>query len=574
MIKKLDKGTINKIAAGEVVERPFSVVKELVENSLDAEADSIKISIKNSPVKYLEVKDNGTGIKKDELELAFQRHATSKIENVNDLFRLNSLGFRGEALPSIASVSYLTSISKHKDEDIGAKIVYDAGKKVRFVEKNRKTGTTVRVERLFYNVPARKKYLKNPSYELRLIKNYTGKLGLAYSFDKKIEVKLDKDGKNLLHYSPYDDFNDRITHFYGKKLANNLLYFEEEGDFYSFKGYISSQNYTRKNSKEINFYINDRIIKNRNIIYSVKNALSEVLESREYPYLFLFVNINPTAIDMNVHPQKLEARISNERKIYSSLYHKVKGLFEKMESISEVDMKKNESSDEKSTEYNEENNSFGETAKVAEKNLFENMYSERNRKSDKTKNLNLFDHRFLDVVFGRYLLFVSREDLLFVDFHALNERIFYDRYKEKGFKEYSSHIIPEAIELGKRDYELLMENKKFLKKMGIKFRDFGNNSIVVETLPAFNNRENLHAEEVVREVIENLEEGKKSNPFKDIISSLACKTSLKSGDKLNKSDIKEFIKYIEKGGMSLTCPHGRPVIKKLKKEDIDSWFKR
>src|SRR6056297_3494908 len=571
MIKKLNKNTINKIAAGEVVERPFSVAKELVENSLDAESDSIEVVIKNAPSKFVEVKDNGTGIKRDELELAFQRHATSKIDNINDLMKLDSLGFRGEALPSIASVSYLTAISRQEDEKIGGKIVFDGGNKVLFEENKSIDGTLIRVERLFYNVPARKKYVKSPFYEMRLIKEYVGKIGLAYSEKNNVEFKLTKDGNMLLNYTKYDDINDRIAKFYDDEIADNLLFFEKNQKDFSVKGYITSQNVTRKNSTEMNFFINKRLIKNRRIIYTVKNALSEILESGEYPYLFLFLEIDPEKIDVNVHPQKSEVRIVDEKKIFSTIYHQVKNLFTKIDSVSTVDYSKLEELKEDNGTKNREFDKLEEDQKSLFKN---NDFSNIKRNHSINENIRLFDYRYEGVIFERYLFFVSNSEILFVDFHALNERILYDKLVEEGLEKYKSHIIPEAVTLSSKDYDYLIENKDILGKIGIEFRDFGEKTIVVETVPNFTYKDNIGAEKIIKNIVENMEKRNDDNPYKDILSRIACRGSLKSGDKLNEEDVKTFVEYIEKGGLSLTCPHGRPIIKKLTKDNIDKWFGR
>jgi len=571
MIQKLDSNTINKIAAGEVVERPVSIVKELIENSLDADSSKIEIIIKNNPTFFIEVKDNGNGIKKNEIELAFQRHATSKIDDINDLMGLNSLGFRGEALPSIASVSYLTAISRHKDEKIGGKIVFDGGEKALIEDNKSIDGTLIRVERLFYNVPARKKYVKSPFYEMRLIKEYIGKIGLAYSEKNNVEFKLTKDGNMLLNYTKYDDINDRIAKFYDDEIADNLLFFEKNQKDFSVKGYITSQNITRKNSTEMNFFINKRLINNRRMIYTVKNALSEILESGEYPYLFLFLEIDPEKIDVNVHPQKSEVRIVDEKKIFSTIYHQVKNLFTKIDSVSTVDYSKLEELKEDNGIKNREFDKLEED----QKSLFQNNdFSNIKRNHSINENIRLFDYRYEGVIFERYLFFVSNSEILFVDFHALNERILYDKLVEEGLEKYKSHIIPEAVTLSSKDYDYLIKNKDILGKIGIEFRDFGEKTIVVETVPNFTYKDNIGAEKIIKNIVENMEKRNDDNPYKDILSRIACRGSLKSGDKLNEEDVKTFVEYIEKGGLSLTCPHGRPIIKKLTKDNIDKWFGR
>ena len=577
MIKKLDNITINKIAAGEVVERPLSVVKELIENSIDANATAIKVSVRNSPSLFCEVSDNGVGIPFEELPYAFERHATSKIEKIDDLFALSSLGFRGEALPSIASVAYVTAISKTDSEKEGGKIVFDGGKRVLYEKAMRKRGTTVRVENLFFNVPARKKFLKSAVYEMRLIKEYISKEALIFS-DAGISFELSKDGKTVMKFSEHDDFTDRVRHYYGKEVSENLVYFEKEHDFFRFKGYITAQHIVKKNSSELNFFVNGRAIKHKKLLFVVKNSLREVLEPGTYPYLFLFLEISPDFIDFNVHPQKIEARFTNEDIIFSSIYKSIKDTFQKLDAISTVSSFGNEREFSDSNDYtysvSRRNRTEDIVAEAKRINLFDDQDDIKMDFSRAEKKISLFDYKYVDTIFERYLLFSSNEELLFIDFHALNERINYDKFLNDNFLKYKSNIIPVAVSLGKKEFDLIMENKDLLDRFGITIREFGESSVIVETLPQMRLKQNINVEKLLHEIVEIIEKESDEKLFADVIATMACKASFRTGDKLSDEDIAIFAKYIENGGFSLTCPHGRPVIKKIKKYDIDKLFKR
>lgn len=556
MIQRLDSVTVNKIAAGEVVERPVSVVKELVENALDAGATDIRITIKDNPSAYLEVADNGCGMSFDDLGRAFERHATSKIASIDDIWSLSSFGFRGEALPSIAAVSLCTCFTSTGSGE-GGKIVYEGGSERVYEVANREKGTSIRVENLFYNIPARKKYLKSNDYEMRLIKEYIARQAFATA-DLRIRFTLVKNNDTILAFTEHDACHDRIAHYYGREVADSLLSFNTDGAFFHIDGLISARHCTVSHAQNMVFFVNGRPIRDKRLSFAVKNALQGIFEPQEYPYVFLFITIDGGHVDVNVHPQKHEVRFAEDRSLYGAVYAAIRPLYTTVSAVGGVQ--------------------FTPIGDVVDQGV---VYSPVSLFDESAQSASVHDstatytdsYRYLGVVFERYCLFFDANEMLLIDFHAINERILYDRFMAGTMKEYTAHIIPQAIHIGQRYMHMIEENIELFERFGITVRVFGSDSIIVETVPLIGKR-HADPEKLLRGILEDMEIESVRNPRAEIIAQRACKASLRTGDSVPDSDAWFFLKTILEGTTSLTCPHGRPVVKRIREHDINQWFKR
>lgn len=558
MIQRLDSVTVNKIAAGEVVERPVSVVKELVENALDAGATDIRVTIKDSPSAFLEVADNGSGMSFDDLGRAFERHATSKIISIDDIWSLSSFGFRGEALPSIAAVSLCTCFSSNGKTE-GGKIVFEGGIERLYEAASREQGTTVRVENLFYNIPARKKYLKSNDYEMRLIKEYIARQAFATA-EKHIRFTLVKNNSTILAFTEHDTCIDRIAHYYGRDIADTLLSFEAEGHFFRLNGFISARQHTVSHAQNLVFFVNGRPIRDKRLSFTIKNALQGIFEPQEYPYAFLFITIDGDHVDVNVHPQKHEVRFAEDRSLYSAVYAAIRPLYTTVAAVGGVQFSPI------SDEVSEAGASYSAVS------LFNEFGHQSEDVHDDTTTV-LLKYRYFGVMFDRYCMFSNETELLLIDFHAINERILYDRFMTGDIKDFTAHIIPQAIHIGQRYVGMIEENSDLFERFGITMRVFGPETVIVETVPLIG-KQQADPEKLLRGILEDTETESLKSPRAEIIAQRACKASLRTGDSVPESDAWFFLQTILDGKTALTCPHGRPVVKRLSANDINQWFKR
>ena len=561
MIKKLDRVTINKIAAGEVADRPVSVIRELVENALDAGASRIEIVVAASPLEKMSVSDNGSGIAFEEIPAAFDRHATSKISAADDLLTLDTLGFRGEALPSIASVSRCTLISSCEDGGHGGRIEFAGGKRTSYKAASRARGTTVIVEDLFYNIPARRKYLKSPPYETRLIREFAERIALIYA-DAGLEISLSVNGRTLLSTDSEDGFLDRMAAVCGETVSASLMGFEKERDVFRLKGWVSGSDTVANNSRNMNLFVNGRAVNDKRFVYTVKNALKEIIPPGKYPFCVVFIEIDPRYADFNVHPRKTEIRFRDENRIYGSIYNSVISVFAGFESLPSGGFAEVLGVPDAGESTHQSSLFAGHSAETA---ILE--------AESGAGSVSLFGHRYMGVVFGRYMLFASEDEMIMVDFHALNERLVYDSLKDRAYRDPGARIIPEVIMLGSAYADIIEEKAEDLRRVGFGVRKIGDDSVVIESIPVYL-RDAASAEALLRDICGDLSSGEAAGPFDEYFAMRACKSSFRSGDRLSGEDVRAFAAAVERGGFSLTCPHGRPVARRLGKKDIDRLFKR
>lgn len=609
-INVLDTETSDKIAAGEVVERPFSVVKELIENSIDAEAKNITVEIFDGGQKNIKVTDDGAGIHPDDIEKAFLSHATSKISRIDDIFSIHTMGFRGEALPSIAAVSETSLKSRIAENDYGKEISISGGK-INFIkETGCNTGTTIEVNNIFYNVPARQKFLKSSQRETALITDIVERLAIAHC---DISFRLYSNGKKVLNTYSTDNMLDTLRTIYGKNVSDNLIKIESATDTISVYGYIGNAELSRGSRNNQSIFINRRYVKNRLITTAVEKAYKSFLTINKFPYFVLFIEIYPELVDVNVHPTKTEVKFQNEREIYKivfdcvhrALRDSLKDTF--MNDIDTDDFSGNDDGKiqvelpldlhsgfheiknipEGDNNYIEKHNSINDTA---EKYMFNKYPANLTSVSDSPSvkipeaQRNDFNENKLPElnIIGQfnktYILAESSDCLYIIDQHAAHEKVLFEKYmNEIKSQNVISQILitPMILELDSNDFNYYVENKEIFNTAGFNIELFGDNTISIREVPLFLGKPDV--KNLFMDIIDNLKElgsGKTSEVKYGVIAKRSCKAAVKANDILNSDEMKALLKAMQKAEDPFTCPHGRPTIIKITKYEMEKKFKR
>lgn len=625
-INLLSSKIYNRIAAGEVVERPFSVVKELVENSIDAGSKNINVEISDGGKSVIRVFDDGSGIEKDQLKKALLPHATSKIATLDDLDDITTLGFRGEALASIASVSKITITSKPENQQSGARISAEGGNIGEIIDDASPDGTEIVVRNLFYNTPAREKFLKTDRGEESDISAIMAKFILG---NPNVAFKYVADGKVVLQ-SFGDGLESAMISVYGSGIIKDCFYIDSEKNGIKIKGYIGKQYFSKPNRSYQSSFMNGRYVVNQTISAAVTNAYSSYMMKRQYPFYVLSVELPPETVDVNVHPNKTDVRFSDNRIVYGAIYSVLSKVLdgsgealnivieknsintnditndyvthnELNQSSAIVKEPKNVKGNEKSLPYgNYSYNtlSFCDSGKID--NL--NVDSDNNAKPDdifaenkayleslekkKEELLNKpvqqvveieTDLRFVGQVLNTFLVFDDGNDIYFVDQHAAHERILFDKFMDQiksGTIDVQPLLIPYIENVNQEEYTFLLDNVKAFDALGIEISDFGKNSIKISTLPTC--FIDMNVKGFLFDVLSDLR-GLKSlsidNILREKIAQKACKVAIKSGDSVSDDEVVIVADAIKKN-MGLKCPHGRPVVVKITRTEIDKWFKR
>ncbi len=593
-IHLLDNETINKIAAGEVIESPKSIVKELVENSIDAGAYEITVEIKNGGKSLIRISDNGKGIERDQVENAFKRHCTSKISSSDDLNSLFTLGFRGEALASIAAVSKVEVISRTNDGIYGLKMAIEGGQIILKEDVGCPVGTTITVTDLFFNVPARKKFLKSDTSESSNINEIVISLALSKEY---ISFKYINNNNIAFRTPKTDSFINTISSLYEKDLYNSLLVVDYKSDVVTMTGYTTNLNYYRGNRKQQVVFVNGRVIKHKRIGFFIEAAYNTLLPKNKYPACFLKIEIDPVLVDVNVHPAKTEIRFQNEelvlnevkRAIYSAL-HSISIMKEvKKETILKGPVKnadKTEIFDEGGGRHDKDRNIFEEAIeeeraivlKEAPKLYKKQMFEQESFMEAGVGKGRLPELSVIGIVMDTYIICedIEKTQMLMIDQHAAHERINY----EKFLKQYAAReiliqeIVPEVINLSYDDYEKAVSNVEIFENLGISIENFGNNAILINNIPTIFKDSNL--KDMFYSILDSLKETEKSNLdfIMDKIIKDACVKSVKSGDKLHISEVRALLNDLDKTDNPYTCPHGRPLIIKMTRYEIEKMFER
>lgn len=625
-INLLSSKIYNRIAAGEVVERPFSVVKELVENSIDAGSKNINVEISDGGKSVIRVFDDGSGIEKDQLKKALLPHATSKIATLDDLDDITTLGFRGEALASIASVSKITITSKPENQQSGARISAEGGNIGEIIDDASPDGTEIVVRNLFYNTPAREKFLKTDRGEESDISAIMAKFILG---NPNVAFKYVADGKVVLQ-SFGDGLESAMISVYGSGIIKDCFYIDSEKNGIKIKGYIGKQYFSKPNRSYQSSFMNGRYVVNQTISAAITNAYSSYMMKRQYPFYVLSVELPPETVDVNVHPNKTDVRFSDNRIVYGAIYSVLSKVLDgsgealniiiEKNSINTNDITndyvthnglnqssaidkepKNVKGNERSLPY--ENYSYN-TLLFCDSGKIDNLSvdSDNNAKPDdifaenkayleslEKKKEELMnkpvqqvveietDLRFVGQVLNTFLVFDDGNDIYFVDQHAAHERILFDKFMDQiksGTIDVQPLLIPYIENVNQEEYTFLLDNIKAFDALGIEISDFGKNSIKISTLPTC--FIDMNVKGFLFDVLSDLR-GLKSLSIDDIlrekIAQKACKAAIKSGDSISDDEVVIVADAIKKN-MGLKCPHGRPVVVKITRTEIDKWFKR
>lgn len=551
---------VEKIAAGEVVERPASVVKELLENSIDAGAKKISIHVKGGGIREIRISDDGCGMSREEVLLAVKRHATSKISDAEDLDRITTLGFRGEALPSIAAVSRMEIITRRKEDIVGTKVVLEGGEIKKVEDIGAPVGTSVVVRDLFYNTPARRKFLKGEKREFYYIASLVEKYALLYA---QIHIKLINEGRTVIDVPP-SDLRTRVMKLWGADIARDMVEIDG-GKEIKLHGLVSKPFRTRKDRSRMIIFVNGRYVKNKVLEDAVLEGYGTLLFRDSYPYVVLMLQISPEEIDVNVHPAKLYVKFKDENRVRQEIS---KLIWESLTARENIPSTVKMGSEERAPLVKEE-------MKLTQERIveFEVEGSTHPRRiEDYLPKMRTLPMEVLGQVADTYIILKSPEGLVIVDQHAAHERIRYERFLRDVKEGKSQQLLePIVLNLNFSDYQRALEIKDELRRYGFIIEDFGNNAVIVRAIPPLLTKKD--AEEAIREVV-SLGPRALQERRDEIIKLISCKGAIKANQKLSTFEMEELINQLLRCENPYTCPHGRPTMIKLKVEDLEKMFKR
>jgi len=598
-IHQLPESLANKIAAGEVVERPASVVKELVENSLDAKSTMIKVEVIEAGLNLIKVSDNGMGMSKDDVERSFLRHATSKIQYDTDLFHVNSLGFRGEALASISAVSKLT-IKTSTGDEAGTELYLEGGKIIEASKSDARQGTEITVEQLFYNTPARLKYMRTIYTELGHITDLVNRYALAHPH---VRFEVVHNEKNIFKSPGTNQLLQVIANIYGNNVARQMIKIGEETKDFKVTGYIAKPEVTRSSRNFITIIINGRYIKNRALTHAILRAYHTLLPIHRSPIAVISIEMDPILVDVNVHPTKLEVRFSKEKELTALIESIIKEAFKNLTLIPQVTQSKETKEKQKTLQMDAEQfhkdslqniDSFEPV--VEGTNLFTEGY-ERNENEDigsiyerpaitddfTTTYTEKDDERVpplypIGQLQGTYILAQNELGFYMVDQHAAQERIKYEFFRDKLAEtnnELQSLLIPITFEFTNEELIFIKENEKLLNDVGLFFEAFGHQTLAIRDVPTWFPKDT--EEEIVRDMIEQIIVDHTINVKsirEEVAIMMSCKRSIKANHYLDMNEMNQLLNELRTCEDPFTCPHGRPVIIHFTTYEIEKMFKR
>ena len=632
MICILDEKTIDKLAAGEVVERPASIVKELLENSIDAGATKISVEIKNGGIDLIRVTDNGSGIDAGEVRTAFLPHATSKLKSIEDLYSLTSLGFRGEALSSIAAVSKAELLTKRAEDILGSRYVIEGGNEVTLEEAGVPDGTTFIIRDLFYNTPARRKFLKTGHTEAGYITTLIEEMAMDRP---DIAYKYSVNGSNRLVTGGNGDLKEVIYRIYGRDISDNLMEVNAEDGDMSLKGYIAKPVVVRNSRAYENYFVNSRYIKDDIIAKAIEDGYAGFLMQHRFPFTALFLTLSPENTDINVHPRKMEIKFSDPPAVYEFIKAAIKDTLSGKEFINDF------SFDEEKTELppkapeiapepfekpvilrEEKVNSYNADSEDSDDHLFTSITPESAREEktevpetpaedtiqenayepetpgnwdeyrdvpEKGSQLDLFeekilskdafsDYKIIGQIFNTYWILQYKDEMLLIDQHAAHEKVNYERFMEEFRNKdiMSQNLNPPVImTLNGKERTVLERFLDRFTEMGFEIEPFGGNDFALRTVPV--NLYGLSEHEVMTALLEELSSGVKDEDISiihDKIASMACKASIKGNEEISYAEAEALLKQLMSCKDPYNCPHGRPTIIKMSKYELEKKFKR
>lgn len=601
IIKILDQNTINKIAAGEVIDRPASVVKELLENAIDAKAKSITVEIKDGGISFIRITDNGVGISKEDIPVAFLRHSTSKITDALDLLTISSLGFRGEALSSIAAVSQVELISKPVDQMSGTRYMIEGGKEKQLEEIGAPNGTTFIIRNLFYNTPARKKFLKIAATEAGYINGIVERIALSHP---DISIRFINNNANKLFTGGNDDLKNVIYNVYGKEAAGGLLEVKAENEYISLSGFVGKPFISRGNRDYENFFINGRYIKSNLISSAIEEAYKPYSMQHKYPFTVLHFHIEGSLIDVNVHPSKMEIRLENPNNIYHFIYETIRDALKIKENIPEIKIEAPKTSEiHQKTQEPKQKVSYPEPFEtkriqlIKEEPVYKTDYNQqvhdepevKQEIGPEPKQIELFTDKFLSSeaiikhkiigqLFDTYWLVEYEDNLFILDQHAAHEKVLYERtIKSLETREYSVQnlAVPIIVTLSMKEEELLLKYMDEFQKIGFEIENFGGNEYAIRAVPY--NLFSINSKELFISILDELSDEITHSGHTMItekIASVSCKAAVKGNQRLSYAEMNELIKELLTLENPYNCPHGRPTIISMSKQEIERKFKR
>ena len=631
-INVLPKEVYQLIAAGEVVERPSSVVKEMIENSVDAGAKNITVEIRRGGTEYIRITDDGSGIDKDQVEKVFIPHATSKIKYADDLNSIGTLGFRGEAMASVAAVARVELLSRTKDSDIGSRYEIAGGEEIDFSDAGCPRGTTIVVRDLFFNTPARMKFLKKDVTEGNAVAGVVDRMAISHP---DISFRFIRDGKQTLITSGSGDLKSTVYSVFGREFSSALIDVDYSVNNMRVTGVVTKPSQSRKSRAMQFFYINNRLVKSKTAMAALEQAYKNNIMVGRFPGCVLNIECDSSFVDVNVHPAKTEVRFANERPVFELIYYGVKSAIETGDTFKEakitpkpvyenaqgrLDFVKDKSSEpqqiifkqkpknenfwnvssvqdykndlsenisslpkdhEKDTLNINLNRIFDTSVKPAESDKSESIISKtleankENKQTDSDNEIEIPDFRVIGEAFKTYIIVEIDRNLYFIDKHAAHERMNFERLKSES--EINSQILlsPVAVKLSKEEYTAVCENLDLYKKCGFVIEDFGNSSVIVRECPSILDNEDV--EDLVIETAQKLLDGKTDitpEQMDWIFHSTSCRAAVKAGDYTSPYERELFVKKLLSMPEIRYCPHGRPVLIKMSKYEIEKQFGR
>ena len=563
-IHRMNPHLANLIAAGEVVERPVNIVKELVENAIDAAATSIQIDLLESGLQEIRVRDNGHGMDEEDLLLAFERHATSKITTEYDLFHIRSLGFRGEALPSIASVSSVDARSS-MDDVSGTQILLDFGTLKQKKSLAQPRGTQITITKLFYHTPARLKYIKSVQYELALIADFCDKVALSYP---QIRFQLTNNGKSLLQTPGNGQLLETIAKVYGNDVAKNMVFFEKRNRDYTLSGYRCHPQYAKSNRQAITTLVNGRVIRHYKIQQAVLEGYGQLIPEGRYPICVLAIHTDPSFIDVNIHPSKLEIKFSEESMLIHLIKEALQATFTNQVFPTRIEPSNSRFESKYQTQINEY--SPKESPYTQETFSFQEVHQ---------TSQSLFDDlHYIGQYAGTYLLFQKDTGLFLLDQHAAAERIRYELYSKRMASKRADSMeltVPLEFSFTTEEWNRFDYQKGELQAYGFDIEASGPRSFSLRAIPAWfpHGYEALYSQQFIDFILQGtpIQEEKIVD---ELAILLACKHSLKANQYLSNDEVHQLINQLKACVNPSTCPHGRPILVEISHYQIEKWFKR
>lgn len=608
-IQELDQNTINQIAAGEVVERPASIVKELLENAIDAGATMIAVEIEDGGTSLIRITDNGSGIETGDIKLAFKRHTTSKIKTAIDLLSVSSLGFRGEALSSIAAVCQVELITKTKDNLTGNRYKIEGGKEILFEEIGAPEGTTFIVKNIFFNTPARRKFLKTAQTEAGYVSDIVEKIALSHP---EISISFKSNKQMKIHTAGNGNLKDVIYNIYGREVTNHIIEVNQENDFMKMTGFIGKAVISKGNRTFENYFINGRYIRSNIISKAIEAGYKFILMQHKYPFTVLNFTINPEYLDVNVHPSKMELRFRKGESIYPWIeecinnaliekpniidveLEKIKEIQEKVKYVPEpFEIKRQQSYEQHNIvkDYILGDTDITEPSKpvsvreTTDYHINHNMQKTENIQQEVTEVYDTFlsdiarpKHRIIGQVFGTYWIIEYQDKMYIIDQHAAHEKVMFESLMKKFHeKNISTQMInpPIILSLSMNEAALLEKYLCNFKEIGFEIEHFGGQDYAVRGVPS--DLYTLDSEDVLMEIIDNLsnENGKMvADSITDKIASMSCKAAVKGNSTLSLPEADALIEQLLSLENPYNCPHGRPTIISMSKYELEKKFKR